>query len=666
MFTDPDYRTFFVEEKASGYSSRNAELFGTWDSGGGRYQTAAYMPAATLLTRASFHLFGVGSWQLRLPFVLSGIVCLLCFGITLVKCYGMRLGLLAIATFGASPLLISLNSTAVNENLYLAFLAIILLLLTKLESSNIANIKTIAVLLGLVSSMAIMIKIEGFIIVLSTLAVLGLGHSLQNIRKRILFYYLLGCVIGIGMLLLYIISIPGIEGTLDFYRWMHEIMVTKYKKVDLYLILDRLYLFIPKNLQSFLPGYLFLGIVGILMLPFNWRKQGLPIQFSLFMVLLICPLLVNAPLLYWKRFVLVLVPFFFIGVNLLHQLRTPHPGLSHRFRLAIIVAIATVISIISAFSTFNGHWKLVVPWTNQEKEAIYYIIAIFLAPLIAAGLIVIWRKPEKLIYTCGIIVSFIIVISGIFFCANHHWRFESDRIGKSIASLVDDTVVADEQAFRYFGYYSNTNVLIMHENDPKFPYGVLELARTQKPNYIIGCDAYRPIPDIINDTMLEYEPIVSYKYSQPRFFFSTNHKAHTITLFNRNEKTVYIPVFTPDTEIEAEDAYLRGKNLDILTDIPDTSGKYVINGNFFIKLNILEDSVYKIKVRVIAKDSYTDSFYLRIGNGEKQTWHVPHCSKWEWKEAPFEWFLRKGEHLLEITNREPTPLDQIVITKKRK
>lgn len=99
----------------------------------------------------------------------------------------------------------------------------------------------------------------------------------------------------------------------------------------------------------------------------------------------------------------------------------------------------------------------------------------------------------------------------------------------------------------------------------------------------------------------------------------------------------------------------------IRSDIPNTSGSYVVNTNVYFKLVVKEKGTYKLRAKTIAKDGGSDSWFIAIDDEERKRWNVPHSQEWKWNTAPFKWKLDTGEYILKLEHREPTPLDRIEI-----
>lgn len=528
MFGDPYERTFFVEEKASGYASRGMELFNCWDSGGGRYQVSGYMPAATLFTRLSFYLFDIGIWQLRLPFVLSSLIALCCFAFVLIRSFGIRFGLLSITAFCASPLLMSLNSTAVNENLFLLVISIILFLLTRLEGQFNYKKETIVILLlGLAASLSILIKIDGYIIGLTLFIVFCFRHSVLSQRKRVLTNYILGIIFGVGIYAFYIILISGLYQTANVYKFFEEVYkLNNYFNIDLYILLKRYFYDLPKNLYIFISGFLFFGILGIFLFISQWEKLSITLKFSLIMMILFLPSVSPTAWVYWKRFVIILMPFFYIAVGFIYQIKGIDNYKLDRLKIFIIILSAAIITTIANFSYFSG-WTVIEPWLKNKGN----VLLIASISLIVSSLIIVSRKPQITIYLLGNILSYFIILQGIFFIVNYNWRYDSSSIGRSISSIIgNEYVVADEQAFRYFGYYSKAKVGFIHENDPLYPDGIIKLAYVHSPKYIVASNGYADVSELIKKTLPNYKLIKTYHYTQPHFSFEYD-RNQTISIF---------------------------------------------------------------------------------------------------------------------------------------
>jgi hypothetical protein len=75
----------------------------------------------------------------------------------------------------------------------------------------------------------------------------------------------------------------------------------------------------------------------------------------------------------------------------------------------------------------------------------------------------------------------------------------------------------------------------MQENYAGFPQGVLELARTHNPEFIVASDAYRPLPQMVSESMPEYELVDTFQYSQPNSYFFSPQKIQTVSVFQKQD-----------------------------------------------------------------------------------------------------------------------------------
>lgn len=117
-------------------------------------------------------------------------------------------------------------------------------------------------------------------------------------------------------------------------------------------------------------------------------------------------------------------------------------------------------------------------------------------------------------------------------------------------------------------------------------------------------------------------------------------------------------LFPPNRIIEAEAGQHSGAT-DIRSNIPNTSGKYIINGNAYFKFNIKKSGKFYLKARLITPSGNNDSSWVRIDDSPIQKWGMRISDQWKWQRTPFEWNLSTGVHLISIKYREPVYLDQI-------
>jgi hypothetical protein len=246
-------------------------------------------------------------------------------------------------------------------------------------------------------------------------------------RKKILFNYILGCLIGVGIFILYIILIPGIDTTIDLYKFFDEFISQKnLYNINLNILFNRYYLDIPKNLYMFLSEFLFFGILGYIFFSSNWKKLDISLQFSLIIMILFLPSVTLLTETYWKRFIIILIPFYYIAVSFIYQSKD-YSNKYSILKLFIIISIVSTLSVIAMFSYFVN-LKVTAPWA--EAEIIILGIAAAITSLIAFS-----KKPQLTIYILGIILSYFMILQGIYFTANYNLRDDGERIGKSLSSI---------------------------------------------------------------------------------------------------------------------------------------------------------------------------------------------------------------------------------------
>lgn len=120
----------------------------------------------------------------------------------------------------------------------------------------------------------------------------------------------------------------------------------------------------------------------------------------------------------------------------------------------------------------------------------------------------------------------------------------------------------------------------------------------------------------------------------------------------------YIKGLTSDNEIEAEKGYVEDGG--IYRDNKEASGRrYVLGGSVKFKVEVEKTGVYVLKTRTLARNANSDSYFIRVDNGEEYYWDLETSPDWEWKTSPIKWKLNKGFHIIEVDFREPALLDKI-------
>lgn len=125
----------------------------------------------------------------------------------------------------------------------------------------------------------------------------------------------------------------------------------------------------------------------------------------------------------------------------------------------------------------------------------------------------------------------------------------------------------------------------------------------------------------------------------------------------QSSTTQFYPI---DQIIEAENGIII--NAEIKEDIPETMGKYVINGQIIFHFNVMQAGQFQLKLKILAKDRFNDSYFVQIDNEEPRVWHFSkHSMNWQWVISEFQWDLTIGPHTLYLKHRESTPLDQLML-----
>lgn len=105
---------FTFEGDAWSQDARNKALFDHWVLD--KWPTSLFMPLHNLASYASFKLFGVGIWQVRLPSMLMGFITVLMIYLVVKKTDNFKTGFLAAFFVGFNYLTVMLNRTALIES----------------------------------------------------------------------------------------------------------------------------------------------------------------------------------------------------------------------------------------------------------------------------------------------------------------------------------------------------------------------------------------------------------------------------------------------------------------------------------------------------------------------------------------------------------------------
>ena len=91
-----------------------------------------------------------------------------------------------------------------------------------------------------------------------------------------------------------------------------------------------------------------------------------------------------------------------------------------------------------------------------------------------------------------------------------------------------------------------------------------------------------------------------------------------------------------------------------------------------VQFEVPSDGYYAVWARVLAPDSYTNSFFLKVDNESWWTWHIPISTAWQTRRVynhdgssnqPVTVWLKAGAHTLTLAQRESgTGIDTIIVT----
>jgi dolichyl-phosphate-mannose-protein mannosyltransferase len=522
--TDTNFTALFIEEKQSGYSGRTAALGQGWDSGGGWFNPIAWMPTSTILTFLSFKTFGLGQWQFELPYLIATIAGTCLFTIAIFCLNGLAPAIYAIVIISFSPFMLSIFESTLNENLYFLLFGAYFLFLSVFKHEN----KWFLFFFGLIAGLAASIKLDGITLfpVTALFIIIELRREKRkNILKNLTPFFLGGCTALAGIILFYSIT-SGLGEVISFYVSLKKANIRFIGLSPVQNISQFLYTFfitLSKNLSLFNPWFFFFACLGCFYLPTQWKKQNIASRFSiLFIVFHLSFLLTVSPILYFKRLIPVIFPFFFIGIDMLATLLNHKNKQSIRnVPLSISASIATLLTMISFFAKFTNY---ILPPTIRNAELSYNLLAV----IIILGVIVIgfifWNYIstfKAIQYSC-IIFLLLSILYGLYYYIAHHNRRISHKVSLEISQIIKGaTVVADAPAVRFFAYDSKEKIQFISENDPNYPFNLLKLLHQSSPEYFISADwpwQYNAI-ELVKRYYKNYKLIKAIDYFMPPYKF---------------------------------------------------------------------------------------------------------------------------------------------------
>jgi len=546
--TDTDFAALFIEEKCSGYAGRTAALGQGWDFGGGWTRISAYMPASTILTYISFKTLGLGQSQFRLPYFLAALLGLWLLAFASYRFYGLVPALFAIMAFGSAPFLLSLYGSTLNEILYFFYFGLLYCLLSQLKIHS----KLYLYLTGLLCSFVLFIKLDGITVLPAMALLLTIELNRKKCSKKVVkcAFFCIGIVTGIGLLILYYYFTVGLTAAFHFFfdTFVKGVYHPRYDSIQpVHSIADFLYKTVvtySKNAYIFNPWFFFCALMGLFYFPFRWRQLDIGARFSGILILIHIPFLLIVSLFtYYKRFIVILPAFYFLGLNLIHSLRR-HPvyeSKSEKIYLPIIAAVVFAVTLLSIFSYFSGYWNPAIFNNTTVRSDI--LISIIVGGSALTGIILAYIKSAKrLLYFIYISLAIFSATTGFAYYSSHHHRQLSHVISQEIAKTVSDgSVVAEAPALRFFAYDSTNKIAFVSENDPQYPKRVFELILNTSPDYVVLAKShFRFFSRSMAIYFKNYQLIKKIEYEMPEYGFETTDgkfedflSHHTISIYKK-------------------------------------------------------------------------------------------------------------------------------------
>ena len=535
---DPFYRTIFVEEMNSGEAGRAAALSGDWHGEGGRWQSAPASPAGTAFNWLAFKLGGIDKVSLRFGY--AGMAIL---GVSLLAMVLRRtapdkpwLVLLTVVALGLSPFMLHLLPTAVNEVLFIPCIGATLAMLTVRGGVTNWNRKYLGLAgLAVICSLAVFVKADGVILPLAVSLMLLVAWLGRRIRfSHFAVFLATGLAVAASYVVLLYVWI-GADRLMEMRALIAEINSTNPNMTpSLALRVERTLVWFPKNLELYLPGAaLVTGFAAALALSV-YRRIDDATRVALFILIGYFLMSLAFPLVYWKR-LLVIVPSTLLVLLAVARLK-PQPGASRAQRVwaASLAVISVLWGAIAIASEFRGMWRIIPSW--QLDHGTLAIVAGGIAAGIAFIIVLVGRQ-RSLLHLALIGVCLTSAASGVLTLAKPR-STQATLVGQEIASLVGaNLVVADHQAFRFFGYYSTAKVRFTHENDPGFPESIFENVRAMEPQFIAVSRAYRFPADRVFSEFPDYEHVRTFTYEFPSSIFLDQPYQVEILVFERNSES---------------------------------------------------------------------------------------------------------------------------------
>lgn len=511
---DPFYRTIFVEEMNSGEAGRAMALFGEWKGEGGRWQSAPVVPAGTAVNWMAFELNGVDKVSLRYTYITFAIAGLALMARVLRQTSPVKpeLALLGFLALGLSPLMLHVLSSALNEALFLFCVSLPMALVTLRGGvRNWRNKHAGMFALATVSALPVLVKLDGAIIPIAVTMVVFLAWLRGDMRfSHVVTFLATGIVaalaFGFSTYLLF-----GGEQLTDIRLMISEMNEANPNlNPNTKMRIERTYVWFPRNLEMYLPGASLAIAFAVAIVASGFGKLTFATRIALFILVGYFLLSFNFPLIYWKR-VLLIVPCAIIVLLAATQSAAP-VNLKHRVLIGVAAAASFIWGTVAIASRFKGMWRIEAAWELDHWPAVAAVGAI--GAFACLG-ICLFGKQRCLMNTSFALICVATIGSSIFELSRERTTRAGD-IGREMSAYLNgSTVVADHQAFRFFGYYTDARVRFTQENDPAFPEQIFADVNAIAPDYVVVTDSYRLPHEKVLESTIDYDLVTTYRHSFP-------------------------------------------------------------------------------------------------------------------------------------------------------
>lgn len=531
---DAFYRTIFIEEFHSGEAGRAAYLFGSFLGEGGGYQSKVAAPAASILSWFSFEAFGLGRFQLRLPFVLLSVASVAAFGLFVRREAGEHrlLAGAALLAFLLSPFLINLRATSTNETLFVLVLALTLALAGSFESATAARSRLLlAFALAFCSGLAVFVKFDGAIIpaAVSLVFLSGLRSRSVSIKQAAAF-----AAGGAAVLCAYIATqlwASGAVGLQASLAWgAGALKNVTYLPDSPFEQFTRTIITAPKNFNLLFPGISLIVFAVIALGVSLWRYLSLAGKISAAIAIAFFVAAPFLPLVYWKRVLFAAPAAFAMAISLCAAWeRMPASELARAQLVArVVLPLSAAVGAIAIVSPFQGMWHVEPFGALGAREILLLVLALGLAALPIMVKLDALRLRGIVLGICAATIAFGTVELSV------RRSREAALIGREVAGLIDgSSVVADHNAFRIAGYSSNARFSFVHENDAGFPNLIAERAQSLHPDFVVVTDSYRKLGDLVGSQLPDYELVLERRFDNRPTYFRRVTTKHIIRVFRR-------------------------------------------------------------------------------------------------------------------------------------